>query len=108
MKVLFRQYTSYGKYDNETLEHQWVDEDTPEARAEALEDYDWADWNGSKEDFINGKTNEISYWCAGDWDDPTGGCFTVTTKEVALYEIESTYKKSKQEINRLFGEENNG
>ena len=36
MKVLFRHYTSYGKGDNECLENQWVDEDTPEARAEAL------------------------------------------------------------------------
>lgn len=105
MKVLFRQYSSYGKYDNETLENQWVDEDTPKAREEALEDYNYVDWNGSKEDFINGKTNEISYWCAGDWDDPTGGCFTVTSKEEAFEEVEKNYETNKNRLMRMFKEE---
>ena len=105
MKVRYRHYTSYGKGDNECLEHQWVDEDTPEARAEALEDYDWVDWNGSKEDFINGKTNEISYWSPDDWDSPTGGCFTVTLKELAFLEVEKDYETNKNRLMRLFGEE---
>lgn len=105
MKVLFRQYTSYGKYDNECLDNQWVDEDTPKAREEALDGYNYVDWNGSKEDFINGKTNEISYWRAGDWDDPTGGCFTVTSKEDAFKEIETYFENAKNKLIKLFGEE---
>lgn len=105
MKVLFRQYSSYGKYDNETLENQWVDEDTPKSREEALEDYDYVDWSGSKEDFINGKTNELYFWCAGDWDDPTGGCITVTSKEAAFEEVEKDYETNKNRLMRLFKEE---
>ena len=106
MKVLFRQYTSYGKGDNECLDCQWVAEDTPESRREAIEDKNWVDWNGDVDDFINGKTNEISYWSADDWDSPTGGCFTVTSKEDAFAEVEETYKKDKEKLIKLFGEEN--
>lgn len=105
MKVLFRHYTSYGKGDNECLENQWVAEDTPEEREQIFEDYSWVDWNGNDEDFINGKVNEISYWSPDDWDSPTGGCFTICSKELALAEIESTYKNDKETIKRLFGEE---
>ena len=43
MKVLFRQYTSYGKGDNECLYCQWVEEDTPESRREAIEDKNCVD-----------------------------------------------------------------
>lgn len=105
MKVLFRHYTSYGKGDNECLENQLVDEDTPEARAEFLKYYNWVDWNGNKEDFINGKTNKISYWGADDWDSPTGGCFTVTSKEDAFEEVEKDYETNKNRLMRLFKEE---
>lgn len=105
MKVLFRHYTSYGKGDNETLYCQWVDEDTPETRKEALEDYKYVDWNEDKEDFINGKINEISYEQADDWDSPTGGCFTICSKEKAFEEVEKTYQNEKSKLMKLFGEE---
>lgn len=32
MKVLVREYTTYGKSDNETLENEYVIEDTKERR----------------------------------------------------------------------------
>ena len=105
MRVLFRHYTSYGKRDNECLESQWVEDDTPEARENIIEEYSWADWNEDRESFINGKINKISYWVSGDWDSPTGGVFVVFTKEMALSEIEETYKEDKETINRLFEEE---
>lgn len=106
MKVLFRQYTSYGKGCNECLDYQWVNEDTSEARRQAIEEYDWVDWDGNKDAFINGKTNVLYYSQSDDWDSPTGGCFTVTSKEDAFAEVEETYKKDKEKLIKLFGEEN--
>ena len=106
MKVLFRQYTSYGKGSNECLDFQWVAEDTPESRMEAIEDFYGVDWESDKDAFINGKTSTLHYSQADDWDSPTGGCFTVTSKEDAFAEIEETYKKEKEKLIKLFGEEN--
>ena len=105
MKVLFREYTSYGRGDNECLENQWVDEDTPETRKQAIEDYYGVDWYGNTEDFISGKVNEISCWSADDWDSPTGRCFTVTSKEDAFDEVEKDYQTNKNRLIKLFGEE---
>lgn len=105
MKVLFRQYTSYGKGDNECLDSQWVDEDTPEVRRQVIEDYGWVDWDGDKDAFINGKTNTLYYSQADDWDSPTGGCFTVTSKEAAFAEVEREYQDNKNKLIKLFGEE---
>lgn len=106
MKVLFRHYTSYGKGDNECLKNQWVEEDTPEARKSIIDEYDWFDWNSDQDDFINGKVDEISYWSSDDWDCPTGGCFTVTSRDKAFEEVEKDYESSKNNLKRLFKEEN--
>ena len=106
MKVLFRQYTSYGKGYNECLDSQWVDEDTPETRNALVEEYDWVDWDDGVDKFINGKTNKIYYHQADDWDSPTGGCFTITSKEDAFAEIEREYQNNKNKLIKLFGEEN--
>lgn len=105
MKVLFKRYTSYGKGDNECLDYQWVDEDTPETRNALIEEYDWVDWDDGVDNFINGKTNSIYYHQADDWDSPTGGRFVVCSKEKAFEEVEVTYKKAIEKLNKLFGEE---
>jgi hypothetical protein len=72
---------------------------------EAIENYDWVDWESDKDAFIKGKTNTLYYSQADDWDSPTGGCFTVTSKEDAFAEVEETYKKEKENLIKLFGEE---
>lgn len=105
MKVLFKHYTSYGKGDNECVNSQWVDEDTPETRKQVIEDYKYAEWNGNVDDFINGRTNEISYCCSDDWDSPTGGYFMVILKEEAFEEVEKEYQDNKNKLIKLFEEE---
>lgn len=103
MKVLVREYTTYGKGDNETLVNEYVIEDTKENRLVILDNFKYVDdWDNDSEDFVNGKIDYIGYYNYGDWDDPTGGFITISTREDVLKEIEEKYIKEKTNIIEMF------
>ena len=103
MKVLVREYVSYGNGDNDTLENEYVIEDTKENRLVILDDFKHIDdWDNDTEDFVNGQIDYIGYYNYGEWDDPTGGFITISTREDVLKEIEEKYIKEKTNIIEMF------
>lgn len=105
-KKLFEVFTSYGKGDGMESAETWVLEDTPENRQTIADDEcGWADdWDGLEE-FLTGKSNEASFSCYGDWDDPTGGVLIVSTYEEAHTRIVEEFMGNIRILNKQFGKD---
>lgn len=98
-KLLVSEYVFYGKGDGERFRGMYIIDDTSEAREELIESIYYDDAYDSEEDFIDGEINTFSYGKhGGDWDDPTGGYITVSTKEDAINIIR---ERAEDEINRI-------
>lgn len=88
-KALFEIYYTYGKSSGEERGHYWVEEDTREARGKAIQDINHND-TYFLEEFLEGKQNTLYFHShGGDWDDPTGGFISISTKEDKLKELEA-------------------
>ena len=104
-KKLFEVFTSYGKGDGVESTEAWVLEDTPENRQEVADECGWADdWDGL-EDFLKGYSDDASFSCYGDWDDPTGGVLLVSTYDEARTRIEEEYTRDIRVLNKQFGKD---
>lgn len=104
MKKIFEVYRGYGKFDSTQLYSMIVEEDTLENRKKILED-EFGSWDDFmyKEDFLNGKSNDISCMRGGvDWDETTCGYIAVITKEEKLEAIKERYEKDFDKVIRLF------
>lgn len=99
---LFKEYTTFGKQDNETLSNQYVLTDNEENRREVIESFNGVDWNEDPENFINGNTDSISYNNYDDWDSPTGGFIEVVTREEELERLETQYMNQLAEVEDMF------
>ena len=105
VKKLFEVYVTYGKGDGEELRESWVAEDTPENRAEYLDDLCYSDeFADSESNFVDGKSNIMRYYCdGGDWDDPTGGWLQVRSYEEKREELAAEYDKEVKRLKKQFG-----
>lgn len=105
VKKLFEVYVTYGKDSGEELYSSWVAEDTPENRAEYLDDLCYSDeFAGSESNFIEGKSDIIQYYCyGGDWDDPTGGYLQVRSYEDRMSQLQAEYERDIKWIKKQFG-----
>ena len=104
MKKIFEIYRGYGKFDSTQLYSMIVEEDTLENRKKILED-EFGSWDDFmyKEDFLNGKSNDVSCMRGGvDWDETTCGYIVVITKEEKLEAIKERYEKDFDKVIRLF------
>ena len=106
-KVAVSIYHTYGKGDGEELFDRYIINNTKEEREGIFETFGYDDALDNKEDFTSGKIDYFSFdKFGGDWDEPTGGCVTLDTKEDLISYAEDDYKKELAKINELFGWEN--
>lgn len=105
VKVLVEVYNEYGKNDADDLVNCSVECDSKELRERLLNEWSWSDsdFEYDEDDFINGDINEMSITLpGGDWDEPTSRTIIIMTYEDKLKQIEDEYKKSLENINKLF------
>ena len=103
-KVAVSIYHTYGKGGGEELYDIYIINNTEEERESIFETFGYDDSLDSKEDFINGKIDYFNFdKFGGDWDEPTGGCVSLDTKEELISYAEDDYKKELVKINELFG-----
>lgn len=103
MKALIEIYYTYGKHDGDTLSESFVIDDTKVERESLINDYEGDYAYGNKEDFINGKINNIAYdLYGGDWDDPTGREIVISSYESKYAELEQKFKKDIEDLKKKF------
>lgn len=102
-KLLARFYVSYGKGDGEELRDEYLIDDSREGREEVLDEVYYDESYESEEEFLKGLANVFQYVrFDGDWDEPTGGVITLTSKESALDGAKYRYDEEVARIERLF------
>lgn len=81
----------------ESIGYDWILE-------EVDNDYDWLDVDKKSDyrDFIKGNTSFLLIECEGDWDDPLGCKLVRYSYEEKLNQIQETYQKEQEELNKLF------
>lgn len=106
-KALVTVSVTYGKNSGEEVNDRYIITDTPENRAEVVdEELNGWDIYDSTEDFINGRINLLQGDTdgGGDWDDPTGRIVEISTKEEELSSLKFKYDKEVSKIEEMFKE----
>ena len=94
--TVLRIYTVYGKWENETLDKQYLMKNRDEI-IEYIEDYAEEGegyCQSDLDDILSGKSNTLYINLeGGDWDDPTGVILSLYTGETLLEDIEEEKNK---------------
>ena len=107
-KIYYEVINTYGKSSGKEVTDSGVIEDTKENREELIDEWSWSnsDFFDSKDNFINGNRDSVSFSLdGGDWDEPTGREIVITTYETQKAEIERRYHNDLKSLNSLFGKD---
>ena len=105
-KIYYEVINTYGKSSGKEVTDSGVIEDTKENREELIDEWSWSnsDFFDSKDNFINGNRDSVSFSLdGGDWDEPTGREIVITTYETRKAEIERRYHNDLKSLNSLCG-----
>ena len=107
VKRLFIISCSYGKGEGEKEIDRFVLEDTKDARAEILEEYNSTfSTCFDREEFINGDTDLVDIdKDFADWDEPNGIHITVYDKQEMINKVKARYESEMSDIERIFKED---
>jgi len=105
-KFLIELYECYGSSCEITKKEKSFVIDSMDELEEALEDID-CEWlidtsNSEYENFANGNSTIAIIEDSGDWDDPTGYKLVRYSYEEKLQQLQKTYQKELEELNKLF------
>lgn len=105
-KILIEVYDCYGNSAEVTKIATRFVIDSMDELEEALEDenYEWLAEIGDLdyEDFANGNTDSAIIDYTGDWDDPVAYKLVRYSYDEKLNQIQETYQKEQEELNKLF------
>lgn len=105
-KIKISYYETFGKGQNPNLAESHIIPNEPKSIEEIISDYISSDEPGYN-DFIQGKTNTISFEnYGGEWDDMTGGYFVRQTYEEVIEELDEQIRECQKEkaiMARKFG-----
>lgn len=105
-KILIELYYCYGNNCEVQKKEESFVIDSLDELLEALGDIDY-EWlaeigDSAYEDFANGNCSNAIIEHSGDWDDPTGYKLVRYSYEEKLNQIQETYQKEQEELNKLF------
>ena len=105
-KILIEIYDCYGNSAEVTKKVTSFVIESVEELGEALEDenYEWLAEIGDSDydDFANGNVDSVIIDYTGDWDDPVAYKLVRYSYEEKLNQIQETYQKEQEELNKLF------
>lgn len=105
-KILIEIYDCYGNSAEVTKKATSFVIDSMDELGEALEDenYEWLAEIGDPDygDFANGNVDSVIIDYTGDWDDPVAYKLVRYSYEEKLNQIQETYQKEQEELNKLF------
>lgn len=105
-KILIEIYDCYGSSAEITKKATSFAIESMDELGEALEDenYEWLAEIGDMdyEDFANGNVESVIIDYTGDWDDPIAYKLVRYSYEEKLNQIQATYQKEQEELNKLF------
>ncbi len=105
-KILIEIYDCYGNSAEVAKKATSFVIESMDELVEALEDID-CEWlidtsNSEYENFANGNSTIAIIEDSGDWDDPTGYKLVRYSYEEKLQQLQKTYQKEQEELNKLF------
>lgn len=105
-KILIEIYDCYGNSAEVTKKVTSFVIESMDELGEALEDenYEWLAEIGDPDydDFANGNVDSVIIDYTGDWDDPVAYKLVRYSYEEKLNQIQETYQKEQEELNKLF------
>jgi hypothetical protein len=105
-KILIEIYDCYGSSAEVTKKATSFVIESMDELGEALEDenYEWLAEIGDMDygDFANGNVETVIIDYTGDWDDPIAYKLVRYSYEEKLNQIQATYQKEQEELNKLF------
>ena len=105
-KILIEIYDCYGSSAEVTKKATSFVIESMDELVEALEDenYEWLAEIGDMDygDFANGNVESVIIDYTGDWDDPIAYKLVRYSYEEKLNQIQATYQKEQEELNKLF------
>ena len=105
-KILIEIYDCYGSSAEVTKKATSFVIESMDELGEALEDenYEWLAEIGDMDygDFANGNVESVIIDYTGDWDDPIAYKLVRYSYEEKLNQIQATYQKEQEELNKLF------
>ena len=105
-KILIEIYDCYGSSAEVTKKATSFVIESMDELGEALEDenYEWLAEIGDMDygDFANGNVESVIIDYTGDWDDPIAYKLVRYSYEEKLNQIQETYQKEQEELNKLF------
>lgn len=105
-KILIEIYDCYGNSAEVTKKATSFVIESMDELVEALEDenYEWLAEIGDPDygDFANGNVGSVIIDYTGDWDDPVAYKLVRYSYEEKLNQIQETYQKEQEELNKLF------
>ena len=105
-KILIEIYDCYGNSAEVTKKATSFVIESIDELGEALEDenYEWLAEIGDPDygDFANGNVDSVIIDYTGDWDDPVAYKLVRYSYEEKLNQIQETYQKEQEELNKLF------
>ena len=105
-KILIEIYDCYGNSAEVTKKATSFVIESMDELGEALEDenYEWLAEIGDMDygDFANGNVESVIIDYTGDWDDPIAYKLVRYSYEEKLNQIQETYQKEQEELNKLF------
>jgi hypothetical protein len=104
--ILIEIYDCYGNSAEVTKKATSFVIESIDELGEALEDenYEWLAEIGDPDygDFANGNVDSVIIDYTGDWDDPVAYKLVRYSYEEKLNQIQETYQKEQEELNKLF------
>lgn len=105
-KILIEIYDCYGNSAEVTKKATSFVIESMDELGEALEDenYEWLAEIGDMDygDFANGNVESVIIDYTGDWDDPIAYKLVRYSYEEKLQQLQETYQKEQEELNKLF------
>lgn len=105
-KILIEIYDCYGSSAEITKKATSFVIESMDELGEALEDenYEWLAEIGDMDygDFANGNVESVIIDYTGDWDDPIAYKLVRYSYEEKLQQLQETYQKEQEELNKLF------